>query len=83
MEQEKMEVETERAGLNTTLELSENAVEQLKTEIQYLSKEKTDVTDQLNSVSPLRNRIQAALTGTASTTSTMLSIALITALKNP
>lgn len=46
-----MEVETERAGLNTTLELSENTVEQLKTEIQYLSKEKTEVTDQLNAVS--------------------------------
>lgn len=46
-----MEVETEKAGLSTTLELSENTVEQLKTEIQYLSKEKADVTDQLNAVS--------------------------------
>lgn len=45
-----MEVETEKAGVNTTLELSENAVEQLKTEIQYLSKEKSEVVDQFNAV---------------------------------
>lgn len=53
VEQEKMELETEKAGLNTTIEISENNIEQLKTEIQYLSKEKAEVTDQLNAVSSL------------------------------
>jgi len=46
-----MEVETEKAGLHTTLEISENNIEQLKTEIQYLSKEKAEVVDSLNAVS--------------------------------
>lgn len=51
VEQEKMELETEKAGQNTTIEISENNIEQLKTEIQYLSKEKADITDSLNAVS--------------------------------
>lgn len=51
VEQEKMEVETEKAGVNTTLEIAENNIEQLKTEISYLSKEKAEVVDQLNAVS--------------------------------
>jgi len=51
VEQEKMEVETEKAGLNTTLDIAENNIEQLKTEIQYLSKEKAEVVDSLNAVS--------------------------------
>lgn len=53
VEQEKMELETEKAGLQTTIEISEGNIEQLKTEIQYLSKEKADVTDSLNAVCTL------------------------------
>lgn len=46
-----MEVETEKAGVNTTLDIAENNIEQLKTEISYLSKEKAEVVDGLNGVS--------------------------------
>ena len=46
-----MEVETEKAGVNTTLDIAENNIEQLKTEISYLSKEKAEVVDSLNAVS--------------------------------
>jgi len=53
VEQEKMELETEKSGLHTTIEIAESNIEQLKTEIQYLSKEKVDVTDHLNAVSTL------------------------------
>jgi len=45
-----MEVETEKAGVSTTLDIAENNIEQLKTEISYLSKEKAEVVDSLNAV---------------------------------
>ena len=57
VEQEKMEVETEKAGVNTTLDIAENNIEQLKTEISYLSKEKAEVVDSLNAVSYYATRI--------------------------
>lgn len=51
VEQEKMDLDTEKMGLNQTLELSEMTRQQLEDEIQVLVRDKADVTEQLNNVS--------------------------------
>lgn len=46
-----MDLDTEKMGLNQTLELSEMTRQQLEEEIQALNREKGDIQEQLSSVS--------------------------------